>query len=224
MSCRITVTLFPARDRTNAFAVAKNLTTHVNRHKKDIIAQNQMAMPSIREAGRAPQDILREWDRDWAFSLLAQKFLFYPKYQLLTLMGGPLPGLDQSTRTRSVTLTFQDSTDNDFFIPENWRHVPFLADLYADWLSMNEYDLKENLRKQGIPYEENSLDSLMKARTAAIEKTLFRKLGLIHWLSDERIPNTIPFAMHPIISQKDLAQLYLDVKQIRDTLPADPFS
>ena len=103
MSCHITVTLFPARDRTNAFAVAKNLTTHVNRHKKDIIAQNQMAMPSIREAGRAPQDVLREWDRDWAFSLLAQKFLFYPKYQLLTLMGGPLPGLDQSSRSRSRT-------------------------------------------------------------------------------------------------------------------------
>lgn len=93
MSYCITVTLFPARDRTNAFAVAKNLTTHVNRHKKDIIAQNRMAMPSIREAGRASQDILREWDRDWAFSLLAQKFLFYPKYQLLTRIGSPFRNL-----------------------------------------------------------------------------------------------------------------------------------
>ena len=182
-----------------------------------IISQNLIYVPSLRYVRRGEKgfESLKDVaDKKWLYSLFNKRFVFWPDYHLLGVVGIAPEELNEWHG-----VAFQDSTDQDYDFDE-WPQLPFFAEEVekaksalacpkevAFQIMKSDEGLSEWLdewQREGKDINEDRLNYCLKSW---VYRTIFDKLHLNKWLYGNDNSGFERFAINGIESQEQELQL-----------------
>lgn len=222
MSYAFNMSFATAANEKEAFVLARRYVEKCMEEKnaKKIIEDNDLYIPSSRfdTIGEEARGIANFADKYWLESLFKFRFLYWPKYELLSIVGGNLI----NDPTFPMTMYFQNSTDQDYDFQE-WlegnipffkehvefiQNIPFirLMDTCKDWFD------------DGVDFSDPKIEAYM--RQSLLYNRIFSALELKSWLyadDSEKETSYIQFALSGIQDMYEASELYTMLKSVKKT-------
>lgn len=223
MSYAFDMAFATAADEKEAFVLARHYVEKCMEKKnaKKIIEDNDLYIPSSRfdNIGEEARGIANFADKYWLESLFKFRFLYWPKYQLLGLVGSNR--IDDPAFPMSVY--FQNSTDQNYD--------------FQEWLEGNIPFFKEYVERiQNIPFvrlmdtcrdyldEDTDLSNPeieLYMRQSLLYNRIFSALELKSWLYADDSKKDVPyiqFALSGIQDMYEASALFTILKGVRKAM------
>lgn len=222
MSYAFDMSFAMAADEKEAFVLARHYVEKCMEKKnaRKFIEDNTIYIPSIRYSHIEKTNNMADVaDRYWLENLFKFRFLYWPKYQLLGLVGSNR--IDDPAFPMSIY--FQNSTDQNYDFQE-WLEgsIPFFKERVETITNMPQsklFDICKDYLDEDTDLSNPEIELYM--RQSVLYENIFSALQLNSWLyssGSEKEAPYIQFSLSGILDMYEASVLHNILKDVKKTM------